>query len=220
MSSIARMIEHTLLRAEATPSQIEGLCEEARRFGFYSVCIQPRFVPMASSLLRGSGVRVSTVAGFPLGATLTSAKAFEARSSVEAGADEVDMVMAVGLARAGMWDEVQADIRAVVEASSGALVKVIIECCYLSDDEKARAVEAAIKAGAHFVKTSTGLGSGGATVHDVELMARACAGRARVKAAGGIRTLELARAMIAAGACLIGTSSGPAIMTELRAETT
>lgn len=217
MSSIALMIEHTLLKAEATPSDIERLCDEARRFGFYSVCIQPRFVPLASALLKGSNVRVTTVAGFPLGATLTSAKTFEARASVEAGANEVDMVMAVGMARAGAWNEVEADIRAVVEAAGGAIVKVIIECCYLSDEEKARAVEAAISAGAHYVKTSTGLGTGGASVHDVELMARVAAGRAGVKAAGGIRTLEAARAMIAAGASLIGTSSGPAMVA---AETT
>lgn len=214
---MARIIEHTLLRADATPDDIRRLCDEALRFGFYSVCVNPGFVPLAAEALKGSSVRLTSVAGFPLGATLTEAKAFEARASVEAGAHEVDMVMAVGLARSGDWAAVEADIRAVVAAASGALVKVIIECCYLGDDEKLRAVEAAISAGAHFVKTSTGLGSGGATVGDVELMARAAGARARVKAAGGIRTLESARAMVAAGASLIGTSSGPAIVA---AETT
>lgn len=207
MNDISRLIEHTSLKAEATGDEIRRLCAEVLEYGFYSACVPPVYVSLARELLDGRA-RVTTVAGFPLGASLSEVKALEARSAVSEGADEVDMVMLVGAALDGDWDLVEADIRAVREAVPEAVLKVIIEACHLSDGQKGLSVESLVRAGADFVKTSTGFGPSGATVEDVRLLKEAAAGRIKIKAAGGIGTLEDALAMIDAGADLIGTSSG------------
>ncbi|WP_229670691.1 deoxyribose-phosphate aldolase [Deinococcus aquiradiocola] len=206
--NLAPYIDHTLLKATATPADIVKLCTEARQHQFKAVCVNPQHVALCRSELEGSGVLVATVCGFPLGAVTSEQKAVEARLSVEAGADEVDMVIAIGSALAGDWAYVQADVAAVRAAIPGTVLKVIIETCYLSDDQKARATEAAVLGGADFVKTSTGFGTGGATLDDVALMRRVIAGRAEIKAAGGVRSPADAEAMIAAGATRLGTSGG------------
>jgi len=213
----ARIIDHTLLKAQATPADVLLLCEEAVRYGFGAVCLNSAFVPLAAERLAKTGVAVCTVVGFPLGATGGPAKAHEAGWAVHSGATEIDMVIPVGLLKAGRDDLVEDDIRAVVAAARGSLVKVIIEACYLTDTEKVRACELAEKAGAHFVKTSTGFGPGGATAADVALMRRTVGERLGVKAAGGIRDLASARAMVAAGADRLGMSAGVAVIEELRA---
>ncbi|GGI82307.1 deoxyribose-phosphate aldolase [Deinococcus wulumuqiensis] len=205
---LAPYIDHTLLKATATLADIRILCEEARQHSFYAVCINPVFIPHARAWLEGSDVKVATVCGFPLGAVSSEQKALEARLSAEAGADEIDMVIHVGSALAGDWDAVEADVRAVRRAVPEQVLKVIIETCYLSDEQKRRATEAAVQGGADFVKTSTGFGTGGATVEDVKLMAEVIAGRAQIKAAGGVRTPADAQAMIEAGATRLGTSGG------------
>lgn len=205
---LAPYIDHTLLKATATLADIRTLCEEARQHSFYAVCINPVFIPHARAWLEGSDVKVATVCGFPLGAVSSEQKALEARLSAEAGADEIDMVIHVGSALAGDWDAVEADVRAVRRAVPEQVLKVIIETCYLSDEQKRRATEAAVQGGADFVKTSTGFGTGGATVEDVKLMAEVIAGRAQIKAAGGVRTPADAQAMIEAGATRLGTSGG------------
>ncbi|MCS6940903.1 MAG: deoxyribose-phosphate aldolase [Roseiflexaceae bacterium] len=213
---IARIIDHTLLKPDATPQQIAQLCMEAREYGFAAVCVNPVHVAQAATLLAGSATIVCSVAGFPLGANGTAAKVFETRQAIADGAREIDMVISIGHLKAGDDDHVRNDIRNVVEAAhaGGALCKVIIETALLTDDEKRRACLLAVEAGADFVKTSTGFASGGATVEDVALMRAVVGERARIKAAGGIRTLADARAMIAAGADRIGTSSGVAIVRE------
>ncbi|AXG98653.1 deoxyribose-phosphate aldolase [Deinococcus wulumuqiensis] len=205
---LAPYIDHTLLKATATLADIRILCEEARQHSFYAVCINPVFIPHARAWLEGSDVKVATVCGFPLGAVSSEQKALEARLSAEAGADEIDMVIHIGSALAGDWDAVEADVRAVRRAVPEQVLKVIIETCYLSDEQKRRATEAAVQGGADFVKTSTGFGTGGATVEDVKLMAEVIAGRAQIKAAGGVRTPADAQAMIKAGATRLGTSGG------------
>lgn len=207
-TELAPYIDHTLLKATATPADIEKLCAEARQHGFKAVCVNPQHVALCVSQLAGSGVLTATVCAFPLGALTPAQKAAEARLSVEAGADEVDMVIAIGAALAGDWDFVRADIRAVREATEGRTLKVILETCYLSDEQKVRAAEAAVDAGADFVKTSTGFGTGGATLADVVLLKKTVGERAQIKASGGIRTREDAEAMIAAGATRLGTSGG------------
>ncbi len=219
LAELARTIDHTLLRPEAGPEAIDTLCREAMQWGFAAVCVNPCWVPRAARLLDGSGVAVATVCSFPLGAGLPEAKAAEAAAAVAAGAAEVDMVLNIGLARSGLWDEVERDVAGVVRAAAGggALVKVILECGLLQDDQKQEAARRAVAAGAAFVKTSTGFLAGGATVHDVALLKRVVEGRAQVKASGGIRSLGQARAMLAAGASRLGTSSGVAIMEEARA---
>jgi len=205
---LASLIDSTLLRADATPRDVEALCVDAMEYGFRCVCVNPVYVALASRLLRGSGVGVCTVVGFPLGATLPEVKAYEAARVIEEGADEVDMVMNVGALKAGNYELVLRDIRGVVEAAhqNDALVKVIIEAGYLTDEEKVAACKLAQKAGADFVKTSTGFGPTGATIHDVRLMRKTVGDAMGVKAAGGIRTLQDALAMIEAGANRIGTS--------------
>lgn len=215
---IARFIEHTLLRADATEGDLVKLCHEALEFGFYSVCVAPCNVPFARELLdqKEGMTRVTTVSGFPLGTSGPEVKAIEARLAVESGADEVDMVVRIGSAREGRWDVVERDIGAVREAVPGAVLKVIIETCYLDRAQKLRAVEAVVNAGADYVKTSTRFGPSGATVEDVALLKEAARGRVKVKAAGGIRTYEDAVSMIEAGADLIGTSSGPSIVSKER----
>lgn len=210
-----RYIDHTMLKANATRADIEKLCQEAKQHEFASVCINTCFVPLAAKLLRGSGVKVCCVVGFPLGAMSTPAKAFEAQWAVEHGAQEVDMVLNVGAMISGEEEIVLRDIEAVVQAAHPkAIVKVILENCLLNDEQKIRACKLCVQAGAEFVKTSTGFSNGGATVEDVALMKRAVDGRAKVKAAGGIRTRQQALAMIEAGADRIGASAGIAICTE------
>ena len=215
-ASLAKTIDHTLLKAIGTADQVRELCAEARKFGFASVCVNPVWVPLCAKELAGSGVMVCTVIGFPLGANQSEIKAAEARLAVAQGAHEVDMVINIGAAKAGNWKTVEEDIGAVVAAAAGkAKVKVIIETCYLSDAEKAKACEAAQRAGADFVKTSTGFGTGGATPEDVKLMKKAVGGKLQVKASGGVRTYHDAILMLDAGADRIGASSGVAIIAEL-----
>lgn len=206
--NLAAFIDHTLLKATATPQDIRQLCSEARQYQFKAVCVNPQHIALCVRELAGSGVLVATVCGFPLGAVTSHQKAEEARLSVAAGADEVDMVIAIGSAIAADWAYVQADIAAVREATAGKVLKVIIETCYLDDEQKEKATEAAVQAGADFVKTSTGFGTGGATLDDVRLMAGVIAGRAQIKAAGGVRSRQDAETMIAAGAARLGTSGG------------
>lgn len=212
--NIAQMIDHTLLKPDATPQQIAQLCAEAREYGFVAVCVNPVHVAQAAVLLSGSATVVCSVAGFPLGATSTAVKVFETRQAIADGAREIDMVISIGHLKNGDTDFVLNDIRSVVDAAhtGGAICKVIIETALLTDEEKRRACTLVVEAGADFVKTSTGFASGGATVADVALMRTVVGDRARIKAAGGIRTLADARAMIAAGAARIGTSSGVAIV--------
>ena len=212
MESLNRYIDHTLLKAEATPAQIEKLCAEALEYRFASVCVNGSYVSLCARLLQGSDVAVCCVTGFPLGAMATQAKAAETRLAVGEGAREVDMVMHVGRAKAGDWDYVEKDIRAVVEAAGTARVKVILECCLLTDAEKEEACRRAKAAGAAFVKTSTGFSAGGATAADVALMRRVVGPNMGVKAAGGIRTRQDALAMIQAGADRLGASAGIAIV--------
>lgn len=211
--NLAKYIDHTLLKPEASVEQIRVLCKEAAEHGFAAVCVNPVFVDLAAHLLRGSGVKVATVVGFPLGATLTEIKAAEAKAAIERRADEIDMVINLGAVKSGAWDAVESDIHAVVEAAEGRTVKVIIETCLLTNEEKRQACQAALAAGAHFVKTSTGFSSGGATVEDILLMKEVIGDKALIKASGGVRNREQALAMITAGASRIGTSAGVSIAT-------
>ncbi len=210
--NLAKMIDHTQLKANATREQIKRLCDEAAACGFASVCVNSCWVSYCAELLAGTGVNVCTVVGFPLGAASTAAKVAETAQAVADGAAEIDMVINIGQLVAGEDEKVAADIAAVVEAARPAIVKVIIECCLLSDEQKARACEIVAASGAAFVKTSTGFSTGGATVADVALMAKTVADRCQVKAAGGIHTAAEAQAMVDAGATRIGTSSGLAIL--------
>ena len=210
--TIAAMIDHTLLKPEATPAQIEKLCAEAAEYHFASVCVNPVYIPLAARLLKGTGVKVCCVVGFPLGAIAPEQKAAEAASCAAMGAEELDMVIHVGAAKAGDWALVQRDIEGVVKAAAGHTVKVIIETCLLTDEEKVKACEAAKAAGAHFVKTSTGFSTGGGTTHHIALMRKTVGPEMGVKASGGIRDYETAMAMIEAGANRIGASAGIAIV--------
>lgn len=212
--SLNKYIDHTILKANATREQVEKLCDEAAEHRFASVCVNSCWVPLCAERLAGTGVSVCTVIGFPLGAMSTAGKAAEAAAAVADGADELDMVINVGWLVAGEDDLVRDDIAAVVAAAKGRCVKVIIETCLLNDEQKARACELSAEAGATFVKTSTGFSTGGATVHDVDLMAKTVAGRCKVKASGGIHNAAEAQAMIDAGADRIGTSSGIAIVSD------
>lgn len=211
-AEIAAMIDHTQLKAFATRDQIETLCREAAEYHFASVCVNPCHVALAASLLRDTGVKVCTVIGFPLGANTPETKAFETRDAIAKGAQECDMVINVGALKDGDIDLVEKDIRAVVEAANGTLVKVIIETCYLTDEEKKLACEAAARAGADFVKTSTGFGTGGATPHDVALMRASIPASMKVKASGGVHNYQEALAVVEAGASRIGASAGIAIV--------
>ncbi|MBE6122680.1 MAG: deoxyribose-phosphate aldolase [Solobacterium sp.] len=204
----SKYIDHTLLKADATEEQIRKLCREAKEYDFASVCVNPSWIETAKEELEGSGVMVCVVVGFPLGAMTTAAKAFEARDAVERGADEVDMVIQIGRLKGGDDAYVTEDIRAVKEAVGDKTLKVIIETCLLSDEEKIRACRDAEAAGADFVKTSTGFSTSGANLPDVRLMKQTVGDRLKVKAAGGVRSREDMDAMIEAGAERIGTSSG------------
>ena len=201
--NLNRMIDHTMLKADATKETIIRYCREAKEHEFASVCVNTCFVPLVADELKGSEVKTCCVVGFP-----TTAKAFEASEAVKAGADEVDMVINISALKDKDDNYVEDDIRAVVEASKGAVVKVIIETCLLTDEEKVRACELSVKAGADFVKTSTGFSTGGATVEDVALMKKTVGERAKVKASGGIRTPEAAKALVEAGADRIGAGNG------------
>lgn len=214
--NVAGMIDHTLLKADATEAQIAKLCQEAKEHGFASVCVNPGYVPEAAEALKGTDVRVCTVIGFPLGATSSEAKAAETADAIAKGAEEVDMVVNVGRIKSGNWDYVRSDIAAVVNAARGrALTKVIIETCLLTDDEKIRVCEIAKDAGADFVKTSTGFSTGGATAADIALMRKTVGPDMGVKASGGIHSTEEAIALIEAGASRIGASAGIAIISGL-----
>ena len=212
--NMAKMIDHTLLKPDATQDQIAQLCFEARKYGFASVCINPTWVKLCAQLLDGSPVKVCTVIGFPLGATAPEVKTFETQNAIENGATEIDMVINIGALKARDLELVARDIRGVVTASHvrGALVKVIIEAVFLTDEEKTIACLLSKEAGADFVKTSTGFASGGATVHDVALMRRTVGPEMGIKAAGGVRTYEDAENMIKAGATRIGASAGVKII--------
>lgn len=206
---IEKLIDHTLLKSDASAEQVKKICAEARQYGFMSVCVNPARVELVHKELEGSGVKTCCVIGFPLGATLSSVKAFEAQEAIKLGAEEVDMVINIGAVKDGNWELVESDICAVVEAASGkALVKVIIETCLLTDEEKIKACECAMRAKADFVKTSTGFSTAGATEHDVKLMRSVVGDSMGVKASGGVRTPEDAEKFIAAGASRLGTSNG------------
>jgi len=209
---LAPFIDHTLLKPEADRNAVEQLCRQAVEYGFCSVCINPYWLPSAREYLNGSVVKLCTVCGFPLGADDPAAKAGEAAQAVKRGADEVDMVINIGALRSGLYGEVYDDISGVVKAADGRLVKVIIETCLLNDEQKIEACLIAKAAGAHFVKTSTGFSSGGATVADIALMRETVGPELGVKASGGVKTAEDALAMIKAGANRIGTSSGVKII--------
>jgi deoxyribose-phosphate aldolase len=209
-----KYIDHTLLKPEATKAQVKQLCEEAKTYGFASVCVNSCYTHLAAIELKGSGVKVCSVVGFPLGAMKTEAKVYETAAACKDGAEEIDMVMAVGALKEGDDETVYNDIKAVVSEANRhkALVKVILETCLLTDEEKKRACELSVKAGANFVKTSTGFSTGGATAADVKLMHAIVNGQALVKASGGVRTTEDALEMIEAGASRIGTSNGVTII--------
>lgn len=212
-AELSHLIDHTLLKPDATEAAVRTLCEEARQIGFASVCVNPAFVPLCREMLTGSAVKVCTVIGFPLGANKTATKVFETREAIYDGAQEVDMVINVGALKSGQFDQVEADIRGVVEAASpNVIVKVIIETALLTDDEKIKACVLAMHAGAHFVKTSTGFGPGGATIEDIWLMRQVVGSQMGVKASGGVRDFEAARQMVTAGASRIGASAGVKIV--------
>lgn len=218
-TNYASMIDHTLLKAEATKEQIEKLCAEAKEFGFASVCVNPTWVKYCSELLQNSNVLVCTVIGFPLGANTTAVKVFEAKDAIANGAQEVDMVINIGALKDQNFELVQSDITAVVEAAKGsAIVKVIIETCLLTEEEKVKACELSVAAGADFVKTSTGFSTGGATAEDIALMRKTVGPELGVKASGGVRSLEDMQKMVEAGATRIGASSGVAIVKGLIAD--
>ena len=216
-NEIAALIDHTLLKPEATEADIRKICGEAREYGFASVCVNPYWVPVVAAELAGSAVKVCSVVGFPLGASATEIKVAETVAAIRAGAREIDMVINIGELRGGNTDAVSNDIRAVVSAAheGGAIVKVILETALLDDEQKIAACRLSKDAGAEFVKTSTGFGPGGATVEDVALMRKTVGAEMGVKASGGIRTLEDLQKMAAAGATRIGTSAGVKIVETL-----
>ena len=215
--TVAGIIDHTLLKPEASQAQIAKLCEEAKTYHFASVCVNPVYVSQCADALKGTGVKVCTVIGFPLGANTTAVKSFEASDAIANGAEEVDMVISIGKVKSQDWEYVKADIAAVVKAAKGkALVKVIIETCLLTDEEKAKVCLLAKEAGADFVKTSTGFSTGGAVPEDVALMRKTVGPDMGVKASGGIHTSEEAISMIEAGATRLGVSAGIAVVNGIK----
>ncbi|ULL17666.1 deoxyribose-phosphate aldolase [Paenibacillus sp. H1-7] len=213
IAKLPSYIDHTLLKADATSQMVRKLCEEAVQYGFYSVCVNGIWVPLCKQALAGSGVRISVVCGFPLGANDSGVKAYEAAKAAEAGASEIDMVLQIGQLLEGNFDAVRKDIRAVVNAVEGqAIVKVIFETGFLNEEQKKTACRLSEEAGAHYVKTSTGFGPGGAVADDIRLMRANVSSSIGVKASGGVRDLQTALNMIEAGATRLGTSSGVAIM--------
>ncbi len=213
---IAGLIDHSLLRPDASYTDIKRLCEEALQFGFCSVCINPCFIKTAKELLTGSNVRVTTVIGFPLGMTLTEVKVYEAMNASLLGADELDIVINIGALKSGELETVRKDLSDVIVATKGLIHKSIIETCYLDDNEKRRAVEIALEVGSEFIKTSTGFGPVGAQVRDIRLIKNIVGDSAGIKAAGGISTLQEVLDLIEAGATRIGTSAGVKIMNEFK----
>lgn len=209
---LAAFIDHTLLRPESTSEMVEQLCKEAIQHHFFSVCVLPTFVAHAADLLKDSDVKVCTVIGFPLGATETRVKKVETEVAIEQGADEVDMVLNIGLLKSKNMEKLKEDIATVVRAAKGNIVKVILETCLLTDEEKIKACKICVEAGADFVKTSTGFSTAGATVDDVRLMREAVGLDMGVKASGGVRDYQTACDMIEAGATRLGTSSGMIIV--------
>lgn len=207
-----KMIDHTLLKADAKKAEITTLLREAKEYGFASVCVNPTWVKYSAETLAGSDVLVCTVIGFPLGASTSAVKAFETKDAIQNGAGEIDMVINIGALKEGNEQLVEDDIRAVVEAANGTVVKVIIETCLLTKEEIVRACELSVEAGAHFVKTSTGFSTGGARVEDIALMRKTVGLDIGVKASGGVRSVEDFDAMVAAGATRIGASSGVSIV--------
>lgn len=212
MTKLAKMIDHTLLKPDATMEEIIQLCKEAKEYDFKSVCVQPYWIKTAKEALTGSDVLVCTVIGFPQGMNVAAVKAFETKQAIADGADEVDMVINIGATKTGDFDTVHEDIKAVVDAANGVTSKVIIETALLNDDEKVKVCQLAKDAGADFVKTSTGFAGGGATVTDVALMRQTVGPDMGVKASGGVRTYEDAMAFIEAGATRLGASNGVAIV--------
>jgi deoxyribose-phosphate aldolase len=212
-AGLAGLIDHTLLRADATAAEVERLCEEALEHRFKAVCVNPVHVGLVAGILADSGVAPCSVVGFPLGASMPEDKAAEAAGAVRRGADEIDMVIALGALKEGNHAAVRADIAAVRAACRGRILKVIIETCLLDDAQKRLACTLAVEAGADFVKTSTGFSAGGATLADVALMRATVGDSVGVKASGGVRSLEVARALVEAGATRLGTSSGVALVT-------
>ncbi|MDF2590548.1 MAG: deoxyribose-phosphate aldolase [Clostridia bacterium] len=210
--NVAKIIDHTVLKADATAETIKQYCEEAKQHGFASVCVNTCHVPLVSQRLKGTDVKTCCVVGFPLGAMLTSVKAFEASEAVKRGAEEVDMVINIGAMKDKNYNLVFEDIKAVVDASKPAITKVIIETCLLTDEEKVKACELSVEAGAEFVKTSTGFSTGGATPEDVALMRKTVGDRAKVKASGGVRTPEDVKTLVHAGADRIGAGNGVALI--------
>jgi deoxyribose-phosphate aldolase len=218
-AELAKRIDHTLLRPTSTCADIERLCEEALQYHFASVCVQPCWLKIAVRHLQGSDVAVGTVVGFPLGANMPAVKLYEAEQALAAGATELDMVIALPALKSGEWRTVRHEIEQIAalchSATPAAVLKVIIECCYLTQEEKIQATRAVAECGADFVKTSTGFGEGGATIDDVSLLRSAAPPPLKVKAAGGIRTLSLALELLRAGADRIGTSSGVTLLQQL-----
>lgn len=211
---ILSKIDSTELKPAATEQDILQLCEDAKQYRFAAVCVHPRFVSLCAQELAGTSVKVATVVGFPQGANTSACKAFEAAEAVKNGASEIDMVLAIGAVKQGDFNYVRNDIKAVVQAAGSACVKVILETCFLTEEEIEKACLCAAEAGAQFVKTSTGFGSGGARLSDIAVMKRAVGGRCQIKASGGIRTLAACEAFLSAGADRIGTGSGAKIARE------
>ncbi len=210
--TLNKYIDHTVLKADTTQEKVQQIIDEAIQYDFMSVCINPTWVAYAAQKLADTDVKVCTVIGFPLGANTSVVKAYEASEAIKNGADEVDMVINIGAAKEGNWDLVASDIAAVVSAADGVTTKVIIETSLLTDEEKVQACQAAVKAGADFVKTSTGFSTAGATIDDIKLMRKTVGPDMGVKASGGVRSIADANAMIAAGATRLGTSNGVDIM--------
>ena len=210
---VNKFIDHTILKATATKEDVKELCDEAKKYGFYSVCVNGANVEYAFSQVKDSDVKVAAVVGFPLGAMATDVKVFEAKKAIEDGASEIDMVINVGALKDKNYDFVENEIRKIKEAIGNNILKVIIETCYLTDEEKVKACKLSVNANADFVKTSTGFGTGGATFKDVELMKKTVGDKAQVKASGGVKDFETAKKYIELGATRLGTSSGIAIVT-------
>ena len=210
--NLNKYVDHTVLKADTPKAKVQQIIDEAIQYDFMSVCINPTWVSFAAEKLAATDVKVCTVIGFPLGANMSAVKAFEASEAIKNGADEVDMVINIGAAKDGDWDLVESDIQAVVDASGDVLTKVIIETSLLTDEEKVKACQAAVRAGADFVKTSTGFSTAGATVADIALMRQTVGPDLGVKASGGVRSIADAQAMIDAGATRLGTSNGVDIM--------
>lgn len=215
---INKYIDHTVLKATTTEADIKKLCAEAKEYEFFSVCVNGSYVPLAKKELEGSDVKIAAVIGFPLGAMSKDAKVFETKKCIEDGADEIDMVLNVGFLKDGKFDEVEQEIREIKEAMGTHVLKVIHENCYLTDEEKRKACELSVAAGADFVKTSTGFGTGGSTFEDVALMKEVVGDKAEIKAAGGVRDIETAMKYIEMGVTRLGTSSGVSLVSTGKAK--